>query len=71
MRRLARAIERFGEMYERIEEEKYRRMIELEEQMMQFAKDLEVQKMQLFMDTQVQLEKIKQAKWLGSNGDRK
>ncbi|KAI8003242.1 Trihelix transcription factor ASIL2 [Camellia lanceoleosa] len=53
MRRLARVIERFGEMYKRIEEEKYRRMIELEKQMMQFAKDLEVQRIELFMDTQV------------------
>ncbi|KAI8000693.1 Trihelix transcription factor ASIL2 [Camellia lanceoleosa] len=67
MRRLARAIERFGEMYERIEGEKQRQMIELEKQRMQFAKDLEVQRMQLFMDTQVQLEKIKQAKRSGSN----
>ncbi|KAL7177208.1 hypothetical protein ACSBR2_030530 [Camellia fascicularis] len=65
MRRLARAIERFGEMYERIKEEKQRQMIELEKQMMQFAKDLDVQRMQLFMDTQVQLEKIKQAKQSG------
>ncbi|CAL5409982.1 unnamed protein product [Camellia sinensis] len=68
MSRLARAIERFGEMYERIEGEKQRQMIELEKQRMQFAKDLEVQRMQLFMDTQVQLEKIKQAKRSGSNG---
>ncbi|KAI8000684.1 Trihelix transcription factor ASIL2 [Camellia lanceoleosa] len=67
MSRLARAIERFGEMYERIEGEKQRQMIELEKQRMQFAKDLEVQRMQLFMDTQVQLEKIKQAKRSGSN----
>ncbi|GMP72178.1 LOW QUALITY PROTEIN: hypothetical protein CsSME_00030295 [Camellia sinensis var. sinensis] len=67
MRRLARAIEKLGEMYERIEGEKQRQMIELEKQRMQFAKDLEVQRMQLFMDTQVQLEKIKQAKRSGSN----
>ncbi|THG08046.1 hypothetical protein TEA_011880 [Camellia sinensis var. sinensis] len=70
MRRLARAIEKLGEMYERIEGEKQRQMIELEKQRMQFAKDLEVQRMQLFMDTQVQLEKIKQAKRSGSNGER-
>ncbi|XP_059664158.1 trihelix transcription factor ENAP2-like isoform X2 [Cornus florida] len=62
MRRLARAIESFGEIYERVEGEKQRQMIELEKQRMEFAKDLEVQKMQLFMDTQVQLEKMKHAK---------
>lgn len=67
MRRLARAIERFGEIYERVEGEKQKQMIDLEKQRMQFAKDLEVQRMQLFMDTQVQLEKIKQAKRTGSD----
>uniref|UniRef100_A0A5B7AL29 Putative trihelix transcription factor ASIL1-like isoform X4 n=1 Tax=Davidia involucrata TaxID=16924 RepID=A0A5B7AL29_DAVIN len=67
VRRLARAIERFGEIYERVEGEKKRQMIELEKQRMQFAKDLEVQRLQLFMDTRLQLEKIKQAKKLGSN----
>ncbi|KAL0442654.1 UNVERIFIED_CONTAM: Trihelix transcription factor ASIL2 [Sesamum latifolium] len=62
MRRLAKAIERFGEIFEKVEGMKQRQMVELEKQRMQFAKDLEVQRMQLFMDTQVQLEKIKQAK---------
>ncbi|KAH7838429.1 hypothetical protein Vadar_026298 [Vaccinium darrowii] len=71
MRDLARAIERFGEIYQRVEGEKQRQVIELEKQRMQFAKDLEVQRMQLFMDTQVRLEKIKQAKRSGSNGDNK
>ncbi|XAR66571.1 hypothetical protein NMG60_11012851 [Bertholletia excelsa] len=67
IRRLARAIERFGKIYERIEGEKQRQMIELEKRRMQFAKDLEVQRMELFMNTQVQLEKIKQAKRASSN----
>ncbi|CAK9148132.1 unnamed protein product [Ilex paraguariensis] len=67
MRKLARAIESFGEMYERVEGMKQKQMVELEKQRMQFAKDLEVQRMQLFMDTQVQLEKIKQAKRSGSS----
>ncbi|XP_019157389.1 PREDICTED: trihelix transcription factor ASIL2-like [Ipomoea nil] len=62
IRRLAKAIERFGAIYERVEGMKRRQMIELEKQRMEFAKDLELQRMQLFMDTQVQLEKIKQAK---------
>lgn len=67
VRRLAKAIERFGEIYERVENMKQRQMVELEKQRMQFAKDLEVQRMQLFMDTQVQLEKIKQSKRSGSD----
>ncbi|KAJ8546556.1 hypothetical protein K7X08_032630 [Anisodus acutangulus] len=68
IRSLAKAIERFGEIYERVEGMKQRQLVELEKQRMQFAKDLEVQRMQLFMDTQVQLEKIKQAKRSGSDG---
>ncbi|KAL3377112.1 hypothetical protein AABB24_003494 [Solanum stoloniferum] len=67
MRRLAKAIERFGDIYERVEGMKQRQMVELEKQRMQFAKDLEVQRMQLFMDTQVQLEKIKHTKRSGSD----
>ncbi|PIN19580.1 Transcription factor GT-2 [Handroanthus impetiginosus] len=69
MTRLAKAIERFGEIFEKVESMKQRQMIELEKQRMQFAKDLEVQRMQLFMDTQVQLEKIKRAKRSGSSDD--
>ncbi|PIN08783.1 Transcription factor GT-2 [Handroanthus impetiginosus] len=69
MRRLAKAIERFGEIYEKVESMKQKQMVELEKQRMQFAKDLEVQRMRLFMDTQVQLEKIKQAKRSGSSDD--
>ncbi|KAF7822918.1 Trihelix transcription factor ASIL2 [Senna tora] len=61
-RELAQAIERFGEIYERVEAAKQRQMVELEKQRMQFAKDLEYQRMQLFMETQVQLQKIKRVK---------
>ncbi|KAF5735446.1 Sequence-specific DNA binding transcription factors isoform 2 [Tripterygium wilfordii] len=67
MRKLVRAIERFGEVYERVEGEKLRQMMELEKQRMHFAKDLEVQRMTMFMDTQVQLEKIKRSKLSGSD----
>ncbi|XP_021907675.1 trihelix transcription factor ASIL2-like isoform X2 [Carica papaya] len=67
LRRLARAIERFGEVYERVEGEKLRQMVDLEKQRMQFAKDLEVQRMRMFMDTQVQLERIKRGKRSGSS----
>ncbi|KAL1560330.1 trihelix transcription factor ASIL2-like [Salvia divinorum] len=69
MRRLAKAIEKFGEIFEKVEGMKQRQMVELEKQRMQFAKDLEVQRMQLFMDTQVQLEKVKRAKRPGSSDD--
>ncbi|KAH6829160.1 hypothetical protein C2S53_014854 [Perilla frutescens var. hirtella] len=67
MRRLAKAVEKFGEIFEKVESMKQRQMVELEKQRMQFAKDLEVQRMQLFMDTQVQLEKIKRPKRPGSS----
>lgn len=67
IQRLAKAIDRFREIYERVEGMKQRQLVELEKQRMQFAKDLEVQRMQLLMDTQVQLEKIKQAKRPGTD----
>ncbi|XP_047307653.1 trihelix transcription factor ASIL1-like [Impatiens glandulifera] len=60
MRCMAKAIVRFGEIYERIEKEKQRQMIELEKQRMQLMKDLEFERMQVFMDIQVKLEKVKQ-----------
>ena len=43
-RELAQAIERFREIYERVESAKQRQMVELEKQRMQFAKDLEFQR---------------------------
>ncbi|RDX95724.1 Trihelix transcription factor ASIL2, partial [Mucuna pruriens] len=61
-RELAQAIERFGEIYERVEGMKQKQMVELEKQRMQFTKDLEYQRMQLFMETQVQLQKLKRTK---------
>ncbi|KAJ7968708.1 Trihelix transcription factor [Quillaja saponaria] len=68
MGRLAKAVARFGEVYERVEAEKLRQMVDLEKQRMQFAKDLEVQRMQMFMETQVQMERIKRGKRSASNG---
>ncbi|KAJ8567995.1 hypothetical protein K7X08_020717 [Anisodus acutangulus] len=59
---LADAIGRFSEIYERVEKEKQRQMVELEKQRMQFAKDLEIQRMKLIMESQVHLEKIKRSK---------
>lgn len=62
IRDLARAIERFAEIYEKVEGEKQRQMIELEKQKMDFIKGLEFQRMQMFVDTQIQLERIKRTK---------
>ncbi|CAO2842313.1 unnamed protein product [Amaranthus hypochondriacus] len=67
IRKLARVIEKFGEVYARVEGEKQRQMIELEKQRMQFAKELECQRMQMLVEMQVQLEKIKRAKRSDSN----
>ncbi|XP_056158409.1 trihelix transcription factor ENAP2-like [Syzygium oleosum] len=59
---LAEAIERLGQIYERVERKKAREMIELEKQRMQFAKDLEQQRMRWFLETQIHLQKIKKLK---------
>lgn len=67
IRKLARVIEKFGEVYAKVEAEKQRQMIELEKQRMQFAKELECQRMQMLVEMQVQLEKIKRAKRSDSN----
>ncbi|XP_033508567.1 trihelix transcription factor ENAP2-like isoform X1 [Nicotiana tomentosiformis] len=56
---LARAILRFGEIYERIESSKQQQMMELEKQRMEFTTDLEVQRMNMFMETQLQIERAK------------
>ncbi|RDX83314.1 Trihelix transcription factor ASIL2, partial [Mucuna pruriens] len=61
-REVAEALERFGDIYERVEEAKQRQMLELEKHRMQFAKDLETQRMKLFMETQLQLQKINHSK---------
>ncbi|KAK6157556.1 hypothetical protein DH2020_011804 [Rehmannia glutinosa] len=60
-RRLAEAIGRLAQIYQKVEESKQRQMVELEIQRMQFAKDLEIQRMKVFMESQVQLEKLKRA----------
>ncbi|XP_058182794.1 trihelix transcription factor ENAP2 [Rhododendron vialii] len=59
---LARAILRFGEVYERIESSKQEQMMELEKQRMEFTKELEFQRMNMFMEAQLELEKVKRAK---------
>ncbi|XP_044462002.1 trihelix transcription factor ASIL2-like isoform X2 [Mangifera indica] len=67
VKRLAKAIERFGEVYERVEAEKLRQMVELEKQRMQFASDLEMQRLRMFTEMQVQLERNKRSKRSNSN----
>nr|KYP45039.1 hypothetical protein KK1_033401 [Cajanus cajan] len=67
-REVAEALVRFGEIYERVEEQKQRQMVELEKQRMQFAKDLECQRLKLFMETQVQLQKINRSKRASATG---
>uniref|UniRef100_A0A7N0UQ93 Myb/SANT-like DNA-binding domain-containing protein n=1 Tax=Kalanchoe fedtschenkoi TaxID=63787 RepID=A0A7N0UQ93_KALFE len=69
IRKLARAIRKFGDVYEKVEAEKQTQMIEMEKQRMQLAKDLEVQRMQMFVNMQLQLKKIKIAKGNKSNGE--
>ncbi|CAN1128109.1 Trihelix transcription factor ASIL2 [Linum perenne] len=55
--RLARAIERFGDVYQRVESLKLRQMIDLKKQRMEFAKYLEMERMKIFTETLIQLEK--------------
>jgi|UniRef100_A0A2N9IWG8 hypothetical protein len=68
-RELARAILKFGEIYERIESSKQHQMIELEKQRMEFTKDLEFQRMNMFMDAQLEIEKSKRPKYAPSSGE--
>ena len=67
-RELARAILKFGEIYERIESSKQQQMMELEKQRMEFAKDLEFQRMNMFMDAQLEVERMKRPKYANSSG---
>lgn len=69
-RELARAILKFGEIYEKIESLKHQQMMELEKQRMEFTKDIEFQRMNMFMETQVELEKIKHPKHATGSGKK-
>ncbi|EPS63403.1 hypothetical protein M569_11382, partial [Genlisea aurea] len=62
LRRLAKAVESLGEIYERVESLKQRQIMEMEKERMQIANELEAQRISYFTDFQVRLEKIKQAK---------
>lgn len=59
---LARAIETFAEMYERMEAAKQRHAEEMERQRIKFLKDLELKRMQTFVDMQLQLARAKHAR---------
>ncbi|MCL7028558.1 hypothetical protein MKW94_007070 [Papaver nudicaule] len=61
-RELAKAVVKFGEMYERIECSKQQQMMELEKQRMVFTKEIEYQRMQMFMEAQLKVEKRKRPK---------
>ncbi|KAG9453554.1 hypothetical protein H6P81_006458 [Aristolochia fimbriata] len=69
-RELARAVVKFGEIYERIESAKQQQMMELERQRMEFTKDLEFQRMQMFMEAQLELEKMKRPKYNSGSGKK-
>lgn len=62
MSELAGVIEWFADVYEKMEIERQRQMVELEKERIKFIKGLEFQRMQMFLDTQVQVEKIKLAR---------
>ncbi|KAE8686651.1 Trihelix transcription factor ASIL2 [Hibiscus syriacus] len=61
-RELARAILKFGEIYERIESSKQQQMMDLEKQRIEFTKDLEFQRMNMLVDAHLEMEKLKRQK---------
>lgn len=68
---LARAIEAFAEMYERVESAKQKHSLEMERERIDFLKQLEVKRMENFVDAHVKLARVKRTKKSGgaaSNG---
>ncbi|XP_048552837.1 trihelix transcription factor ASIL2-like [Triticum urartu] len=59
---LARAIEAFAEMYERVESAKQKQSLEMERERIAFMKQLEVKRMENFVDAHVKLARMKHAK---------
>ncbi|KAG0497682.1 hypothetical protein HPP92_002373 [Vanilla planifolia] len=59
MKELARAILKFGEVYQRVECSKLQQDLEMEQQRMGFASELEVQRLQFLMKTQMEFFKLK------------
>ncbi|CAA7044388.1 unnamed protein product [Microthlaspi erraticum] len=68
---LARAILKFGEVYERTEGRKQKVLIELEKKRMEVAKELELQRMNMLMELQFELEKSKHRKRGAGSGSSK
>ncbi|KAG9445566.1 hypothetical protein H6P81_011694 [Aristolochia fimbriata] len=58
LRELTRAIERFGEVYERVERAKLKQVAEMEKQRMSFLRELEMQRMQFYMKTQMEISSL-------------
>ncbi|XP_068652628.1 trihelix transcription factor ASIL2-like [Aristolochia californica] len=58
LRELTRAIERFGELYERAERAKLKQVTEMEKQRMSFLRELELQRMQFYMKTQMEISSL-------------
>lgn len=65
---LAKAILKFGEVYERTEGRKRKVVIELEKKRMEVAKELELQRMNMLMELQFELEKSKHRKRRAGSG---
>ncbi|XP_057768105.1 trihelix transcription factor ASIL2-like [Salvia miltiorrhiza] len=59
-RMLADSIQKFGEVYEKIEESKRRQMVELETMRQDFQRDLELQKKQIVERAQAEIAKIRE-----------
>ena len=68
-RELARAILKFGEIYERIESAKQKQMMELEKERLEFIKDVECERMNMFMGAQLEIQKSKRKQRPASSGD--
>jgi hypothetical protein len=65
---LARAIEAFAEMYERVESAKQKHSLEIERERIDFLKQLEVQRMENFVDAHLKLSRAKRGKKNAANG---
>ncbi|KAL8232050.1 hypothetical protein R6Q57_001828 [Mikania cordata] len=59
---LVRAVLRFGEVYERMENLKQEEMMKLEKQRMEFTREVEFQRLNMFMETQLEIEKMNKKK---------
>lgn len=59
-RLLADSVQKFGEIYEKIESSKRQQMMELEKMRMDFHRDLELQKKQILERAHAEIEKIRQ-----------